>query len=319
MVLALLYNPPTEYVKLNQTTEQTTAVYNQTLPAGYSAVMYLDKPRGVIAITNGTGAYQVNIGLLSPSEFGFTSEEWYVHMPGEENGLILLGNNRAIVEILALEDTAVSFTVVFMGPNPELAFTTLLSCSAAAYSIKNLYVRENIGYIVTDVRTEVKMTLANIPSLDALLVNVTGTGQTFRGNTTQKFDAGAVQLITTTYPNDLSCDITLECIGGSQEMAYPQLKCDDVGCGDFGLFSVTGAFATFARLDSVPTRPPLPTEEPGKTNLGLALGLGISIPIIFIVIVIVCVCCLKRRRYVSSTVSCSCCSCDCCHSGRVYP
>ena len=115
----------------------------------------------------------MNIGLLSPSEFGFTSEEWYVHMPGEENGLILLGNNRAIVEILALEDTAVSFTVVFMGPNPELAFTTLLSCSAAAYSIKNLYVRENIGYIVTDVRTEVKMTLAT-----PVLVTALETGDT---------------------------------------------------------------------------------------------------------------------------------------------
>ena len=312
LVLAFVYDPPTEYVKLNQTTEQTIGVYNQTIPAGYSAVVYLDKPRGVIAITNGTGAYQVNIGLLSPYEFGFISEDWYVHLPAAENGLITLGNNRAVVEILALEDTAVSFTVAFMGPNPGISFTSLMSCSTGVHSIRNLSVWENIGYIVTDVRTEVKMTLAKIPSLDALVVNVTGSGRTFRGNTTQKFDAGVVQMITTTYPDDLSCEITLECIGGSQDLAYPELTCDVVGCSDFGLFTVTGAFSTFAQLDEVPTRPPPPpTEEPKKVNLGLAIGLGISIPIIVIAIVIIVVRCTCCHKY-SYGYSCECCSCDCC-------
>ena len=299
-LLMLVYTPPQSYVQWNETILYGKYAVGSQRPlteAG-SGVLYFDEPHGVLVLP-AYGSYVLNIGLVSPNVDDFVTEDWYSY-DCTEKGIVVLGNNRAVVEFYALNDTEVTYTACYVGTNPKAQFTAIMSGSVATYSRTTLDTQENIGYVITDNRTTPSITLRKIPSLQSVTVDVIGTGRTFRGNTSQEFRPGTVHMITMQYSETINCDVRLYFIDGSEDFAYPPLTCDN-GCKIFGLFTKTGSVNTFPPLDSGPARVVVPTPEPRRNNTGMIIGIVFGVIGGVTIITIIAVC---ASRSGSSRVSC---------------
>ena len=295
-LLMLVYTPPEANIEWNETIrygKYAIGSQRRVSKAG-SAVLYFDEPHGILVLP-AYGSYVLNIGLVSPNVDDFVTEDWHEY-DCTEKGIVVLGNNRAVVEFYALNDTDVTFTACYIGTNPKAQFTQVLSGSVATYSQTTLDTNENIAYVITDNRTTPSITLRNIPSLQSLAVDVVGTGRTFRGNTSQEFKPGTVHMITMEYSETFNCDVRLYFIDGSEDFAYPPLTCDN-GCDICGLFTKTGSVSTFPPLEGAPPRPQVgPTPAPKKKNTGVIIGIVFGVVGSIAVIVIIVVLSLRCDR-----------------------
>ena len=312
-LLALVYHPPAEYVKWNESLYQDSVVGSKrkSLPAQHSAVLYFEEPNGVLSLTS-SGSYLVHIGLVDPAWFKLTSDDWYVY-DGVEKGFILMGNHKAIVELYAQEDTEVSYTACFMGEATVglRQYTKLVPGSRGTYDHSSLDANERIGYLLTDDQASASFITSNIPNYNDVTLTAVGPDQKFKGNTTQQFNAGDVYLLDLEVHRTINCSIQIVYSGGSRERLYETVDWHDVKTL-FGLFTRTASLTIFPEMTQVPPRPYTPTpgpSDPGPSGGG-GLGGGYIALIVVVVLVVVgavtativiCVC--RRPEGVGNCVS----------------
>ena len=298
-LLALVYHPPAEYVKWNESLYKDCVVGSKkrSLPAQHSAVLYFEEPNGVLSLTS-SGSYLVHIGLVDPAWTKLTSEDWYVY-DGVEKGFILLGNHKAIVELYAQQDTEVSYTACFMGEAiaGQRQYTKLVSGSRGTYDHSSLDANERIGYLLTDDQASVSFMTSNIPNYDDVILTAVGPDQKYKGNTTQQFETGDVYLLDVEVHRSINCSIQIVYSGGSRERLYETADWQEVKTL-FGLFTRTASLTIFPGMTQAPTRPNTPTPVgPGGGGGGLGPGyIALIVVVVLIVVgavtavIVVCVC-----------------------------
>ena len=155
------YSPPEKYIvtDFNLTKGSAVGIMEQTLTGDFSHVLYFNEPYGVLILKE-SGPCRVNIGLVPPTSTDFQTDDWYTY-DCDHGGVIMLGNNSAIVEVFANETTNISYTACYMGDAEPgvMQFTRLTLLAVGDLNINKITADERWGIILTDPNTRGSITL----------------------------------------------------------------------------------------------------------------------------------------------------------------
>ena len=288
------YSPPEKYIvtKFELAKGTGVGIAEQNLTGDFSHVLLFNAPYGVVILKE-CGSCQVNIGLAPPNETDIPTEDWYTYDCDHE-GVIMLGNNSGIVEILANETTNISYTACYMGDAEPgvMQFTRLTLLAVGDLNINKVTADERWGIILTDPNTRASVTLTRTLSTDPLELLGHGVRE-FQTNLTvdspHAFEKETIWGLEILSDGEFLGSLGVHLSDGDRYRNYPDLEKEDA-MNNFGLWTVTGTIENFSLLTEVPVRYAL--EEPDKLGPGW--------------IAMICICCVVVVGGIGVAIFCVC-------------